>query len=205
MPNEVANTELSLLALMVARQLKTEHGIDEAPHVADYEIQMASVRPNGSTDVRVEIPLARGIAIDVKQHWWVNDGKDLTELVEAATEIAAKVASVNDVREEIVDMTRSVRAAASREIARARRRGLRYRLVSCKPETVYSTVDEGVSVRVVCEHLSEYLRPEQVEFMAGCVDDVIREFEANREEQAKRTIRRYHLDEVGGTGELTAS
>jgi hypothetical protein len=200
--NVNTNTDVHLVTMMVAKVLKDEHQIDEAPSFADYEVMEADVRPNRSTDIRVAIPLGRGISIDVKQHWWGDGNRDLSELAETAIGIAENFASVHEMKEDILAMTKEVRTAASREIAKANRRGLEYRLVSVVPGADNSNVSEGVVVDVTFERLSENLRPKLASFAADCAADVAGAFKADREAQEQRVARRLHLNDAGATGRI---
>ena len=197
----IANSDVQLVAAMVAKILRDDHQL-EAPAVEDYGVVVDNVRINGSSDIRVGIKLDRGLAIDVQQHWWGDNDRDIAALVDAATEIAEEIAALRDMREDIIAMTTEVRSAATREIAKARRRGLPYRLVSTTPCAIYAKPSEGVTVNVVVELLSESLKPGRAMFDADCAADVDEVFGDDREVQEKRLARRTALDAVGATGRI---
>jgi hypothetical protein len=163
---------------------------------------MDEVRFNKSTDIRVPVRLGRGISIGVKQHWWVEAKRDLADLAETATEFAANIATAHEMRDEIVEMTREVRAAVSREIAKATRRGLPYRLLSADPAAAYDDLRSGAIVEVVFERLSEHLRPGKATFSAGCAEDVAQAFAHDREPQEFRVMCRADLNAAGATGRI---
>ena len=197
-----ANTDVHLVTMMVAKVLKDEHQVDEAPSFADYEVMEADVRPNRSTDIRVAIPLGRGISIDVKQHWWGDGDRHLTNLAEAAIALAENLSSVHQMKEHIVAVTKEVRTAVSREVAKAKRRGLKYRLVSAIPSADNHDFRGDVLVDVIFELLSDKLLPAPAFFSAKCAADVAENFNGCREEQELRITRRLHLNDAGATGRI---
>lgn len=198
----IVHPDLQIVAAMVAKVLRDDHQIDEAPAPAEYLVMEDNIRINGSTDIRVGIKIDRVLAIDVNQHWWGEHDRDLAALVEAATEIAQEIAAVQDMRQDIVAMATEVRSAATREIANARRRGLPYRLVSTTPCAIYDKPSEGVTVNVVFEHLSESLRPERAMFGADSAADVAEAFDDDRKVQEERLWCRTSLDAAGATGRI---
>ena len=198
----IMNSDVQLVAAMVAKILRDDHQLEEAPAPEDYNVVVDNVRINGSNDIRVAIKLDRGLAIDLKQHWWGDHDRDIATLVDAATAIAEEIAALRDMRQDIIAMTTEVRSAATREIAKARRRGLPYRLVSTTPCAIYVKPSEGVTVTVVVELLSESLKPERAMFDADGAADVVQVFADDREVQEKRLARRTALDAVGANGRI---
>lgn len=194
--------DVQLLAMMVAKVLRTEHHIDTVPTPGDYKVLEADTRFNGSTDIQVAIALERGLTFSVKQHWWGDDDRDIQAILDAATEMAENIASVHELRREIIDMTFDVRAAATREIVKAKRRGLPYRLISTMPYSIRDSVRDGIAVTVMFQSLSEAVRLEHARFDADCAADVVKAFEGCHEEQQQRNTRRAQLDAAGATGRI---
>jgi hypothetical protein len=201
-PKVTAISDLQVVAAMVTKVLRDQHGIDEAPAPGDYRVAEGDTRLNGSTDILVGIKLARGLAIDVGQLWWTESDRTVEALVEAATEIAEDIALVHNQHQEIIEMATEVRAAITREIAKAKRRGLPYSLVSATPNAVYDRVGEGIIIDFVFQQLSESLRPEQAKFRAACAADVVAAFDGCREVQEQRLSRRAQLIAAGATGRI---
>jgi len=197
-----AISDIQVVAAMVAKVLRHEHDIDEGPAPEDYRVAQQDVRFNGSTDILVGIKIDRTLSIDIRHHWWGEHDHRLDTLVAAAGEIAEDIALVHDRRQDIIDMATEVRAAVTREIAKAKRRGLPYRLVSVTPNPVYDRVEEGIIIDVVFQRLSESLRPESASFGAECAADVATAFEGCREVQEQRLSRRADLIAAGATGRI---
>jgi hypothetical protein len=197
-----ASSDVQVLAAMVAKVLRDEHSIDEAPSREDYRVAQGDPRSNGSTDILVGIKLARNLAIDVRQVWWTESDRTVEALVAAAGEIAEDIALVHDRRQDIIHMAAEVRAVVTREIAKAKRRGLPYSLVSASPKAVYDRVGEGIIIDVVFQGLSESLRPESASFGAECEADVVAAFDGRREVQEQRLSRRADLTAAGATGRI---
>lgn len=201
-PKITVNTDVQLLAMMVAKLLHDQGHSDDAPSYGEYEVLTERIRLNNSTDIRVPVRLGRGLSLSVKQHWWVKPEHDLAEIAEAATEIADNIVAVHELRADIIVMTKEVRSAVTREIAKAMRRGLKYRLISALPYIIERDVNDGFAVDVIFERLSEALRPELASFGAECADEVVEAFECNREEQESRMVRRLNLEAAGATGRI---
>lgn len=197
-----AISDIQLLASIVVRLLTKEHQVEQCPNLADYTVREYPNRFNGSSDIHVAVKVGRGVSFDVTQHWPQDDDRNMSTIMEAATEIADNVATVHEQAIEIMEMCKEVHAATSREIRKAERRGIDYRLLSAQPIALRDRVRDGFAVRVVYERLSEYLRMEPITFDASYGEEVSEEFAKHLDEQIDRSITRRDLDAIGATGRI---
>lgn len=194
------NADIKLLAMMVAKILDEDHGIENAPKPSEYRLD-EKVRFNGSTDILLAIQIDKRTQMTVRQHWWIEE-RDLEQLTSAASELAENISEVHALREEMAETTAEVRAAAIREFSKARRRGLPYRLLWARPETHYDRVSDGYSISVGIEIYSKAAKLTVSSFYASSREEVVEAISAMEEEQAHLSNVRFNLDWVGATGSI---
>lgn len=196
--------DLGLLALLVARQLRVEHGIDDGPAAGDYELVAGYGGRAAQKDLRLKVDLGRGASVRVSQLWWSVADRELENLVEAAEEFATEIARVRGEAADIRSMLSEVRAAAKREVAKANRRGVPHRLISIAPNPIQAGGSGDLSALVTVEMLDESARLGPHEFDACDAGEVAAEFQAAAERQSALAFRRTQLDRAGATGAIDA-
>ncbi|MES3150941.1 hypothetical protein [Sphingomonas faeni] len=195
--------DLQLVALMISKLLKTDHGMDTAPVPADYRLVDTKSHANVGQELRVGIRIDRAVTVDVDHIWWGEDATDLTTLTNIAFQMADTIGRMHAQRITIIEMLADVNAAARKEVAKGRRRGIPYRLASVTPTP--SGSDHGeVCMEVLVETLGENLRPQLSRFEAHNGVDATEVFEAWNDEQSSRARLAGALDEVGATGQIDA-
>ncbi len=194
--------DLQLVALMISKLLKADHGIDTPPAPADYRLVNKKQHANQSQELKVGIRIDRAVTVDVDHIWWGEEGADLTTLIDVATQMADAISRIHGQRNTIIEMLVDVKAAARKEVAKGRRQGIPYRLLSVTP--VPSADDGDVCMVVMVETLGENLRPQhsQIDSLDG--GDVTEVFDAWKDEQSSRARLARALDEVGATGQIDA-
>lgn len=194
------NADIKLLAMMVAKILRDEHGIDTAPKASEYRLD-GKVRFNASTDMLLNLAIDKRTQMTIRQHWWTEE-RDLEQLTTAASELAENIAEVHSLRGEIAETTAEVRAAAIREFAKARRRGLPYRLLWAQPETQYDRVGDGYSISVGLQIYSKAAKLETSSFYASSREEVIEAIASLEEDQTHLSNVRWNLNSAGATGSI---
>lgn len=195
--------DLQLVALMTSKLLKADHGIDTPPVPADYRLFDKKQHANQSQELRVGIRIDRAVTVDVDHIWWGEEATDLTTLTDIAFQMADTISRMHAQRITIIEMLADVKAAARREVAKGRRQGIPYRLVSVTP--VPSASDHGeVCTEVLVETLGENLRFQLSRIEALNGGDVTEVFEAWKDEQSSRARLAGALEEVGATGQIDA-
>ena len=195
------NSDVQLLALMVAKILRDGHGIATAPKASEYKVG-DEIRSNGSTDIILDVRINKRTKMKVRQHWWSDSDRDLEELTKAAAELAESISAIQAQRDEISGRTDEVRAAAIGEFAKARRRGLPYRLLWAEPEAIYDSVLSGYSISVGVQTYSTAAKLKVSSFHADCEEEVSEIIKGWEEEQSLLAMIRSNLDFVGATGSI---
>lgn len=194
--------DLQLVALMISKLLKADHGIDTPPVPADYRLVDKKQHASQSQELRVGIRIDRAVTVDVDHIWWGEEATDLTTLTDVATQMADTISRIHGQRNTIIEMLADVKAAARKEVAKGRRQGIPYRLLSVTP--VPSADDGDVCMLVMVETLGENLRPQhsQIDSLDGA--GVTEVFDAWKDEQSSRARLARAFDEVGATGQIDA-
>lgn len=190
--------DLQLLAALVAKRLRQDHDIDAGPATCDYRLTESKTFTQAGREVQVDVHLGRGLKAVVYDVWWgADDTAKLDSLLRNSSDIADKVAETLRDADALRDMVAEVGAAAKREVAKARRRGLPYELTTITLNPLEAGQHNQAVVRV--EHLAcgKSLQLEPFAFHAKCAEDVTRAFAGVAEEQARRTDRRAYLDDIG--------
>jgi len=198
---EIAKEDIALVAMMVAKLLREEYGITEAPKAADYSVS-DKIRHNGSTDLSLAVRLGGGLSFDVRQHWWVDHDRDLEALTETATELAENISIVHSQRTEMLELTKLVRNAAVRECSKARRRGLPYRVLSAEPSAAYDSISQGYGINVGVQAYSKAARLQETSFFVDSAEEVVSILASWEEEQSVLARARATLDQAGATGRI---
>ncbi len=205
-PEYTPADDLQLITLMISKLLKADHGVETPPVQADYRLVDTKLHANQWQELRVGIRIDRGVTVDVDHIWWGEEGNDLTTLTNVASQMADAISRIHAQRSAITEILADVRAAVRKEVAKGRRQGIPYRLVSVKP--VLSAADLGeVCIKVVVETLGDNLRPQLSQFDpldGGDIKEVFEVFEAWRDEQSSRARLARALDEVGANGQIDA-
>lgn len=191
--------DLQLLALLVAKRLRSEHAGASAPGVGDYRIADSKAFVQAGSEVQVDIDLGRGVKVQFYDAWW---DSDLDWLLRMSSGIAEKIDRTVRHADGIRAMVAEVTAAARREIAKARRRGLSFSLTSVTLPPLEAGQHDEAIVRV--EHLAygKSLQLEPSAFHAACAEDVVSAFAGIVGEQGRRRDQRAWFDHIGATGRI---
>lgn len=200
--SDIQANDLNLLALLVAKRLRTEHCVEKAPGAGDFRIADSKTFFRAGREVQVDVDLGRGLKVVVFDAWWHDREADLDALLRSTESIANKFAETARDADLTRRMFAEVTAAAKCAIAKGRRRGMPYELTSVTLPALQVDAHDQTVVRVEHLALGRSLRLEPFAFEAECADDVLRAFEGIAEEQARRTTRRAELDEIGATGTI---
>lgn len=195
--------DLQLLAALVAKRLRQDYGVDAVPAACDYRLADSKTFFQAGKEVQVDVHLGRGLKVVVYDVWWHTDKPaELDSLLRNSSDIADKVAETMQDADAIRAMVSEVSAAAKREIAKARRRGLPYLLTSITLPPLEAGRHDQTVVRV--EHLAygRSLQLEPFEFCAESAEDVMHAFAGIAEEQARNKDNRDWLDHIGATGRI---
>ncbi len=195
--------DLQLLALLVGKRLRQEHCIHDVSGVGGYRIAPSRAYVQAGEEVQVDVSLGRGLEVTVYDVWW-EDEPDLDSLCRNAEDLSGTIASVLRDAKAIAEMVGEVTAAARKEIAKARRRGLPYRLTSVTLPQMAAGGDDHVVVRVEHLALGRSLQLEPFELHAESADEVAAAFAGIADEQGRQVYRRASLDRIGATGTIDA-
>lgn len=151
----------------------------------------------GRPDLRVTVAIAAGIEAAIEGPWH-GAHATLPVLIDDADAFATVAERILQDRTNTMDMLKEVRATLSREIAKARRRGLPYRTldVTLTPSATMSY--DLPSVLIGIEVLGPLLDAERVVFEAEGAGDVRGMFGDMREKQEQRLAMREKLAGLGG-------
>lgn len=147
-------------------------------------------------DVLLTIALAPGVEASFVNVWCGADASaslfldDVVELVDAAERIFSD-------RSATIEMLKGVRSTLTKEVSKARRRGLPCRTTDVQLTTIDSHHDDLPSVKIGIEVIGPMLDLSRVEFDAESVDDVSQVFASMRERQEERLMARNSLASLG--------
>jgi hypothetical protein len=193
--------DLHLLALLIAKRLHEEHAIDEAPARGDYRLCDSKVFAQAGKEVQVDVDLGRGLKVTIFDVWW-DDNPELSSLLRNAEDISERIADTLRDADATRAMVADVTAAARREIAKARRRGMPYTLTSVTLPRLQAGSHDLAVARVEHQALGRSLRLEPFAFHAESAEDVVRAFAGIADEQRRWMDRRAGLDRIGATGTI---
>lgn len=201
MHTTIDTPDIQLAKLLIARKLKDD-GIDVAPE----KIAATSKSEIGrDTRIRFRYPAANS-RITVQSV--VSDSVELTfadilEIVDQQTFSYQSMLVYHDVTEEIIA---EVKVTAKREIAKAKRRGLAWKLIDIKPSTVEAGSSSLPSAEVTIEMLNAALVPNPYCVVTQYSDDVISDLTDERlvANQTLRSVRKDWFDGVKAAGAIDA-
>lgn len=150
----------------------------------------------GRPDVRLTIALAPGLEAVVDNRWSDRDAS-ASELADSIVELIDSANRIFEDRDCTIEMLKEVRSALSREIAKARRRGLPYRTLDVTLTPSAAGSDDLPAPLVGLELIDPLLDAGRIEFHAESAEDVVRAFADMREEQEQRLAMRQRLAQVG--------
>ncbi|BCA62673.1 hypothetical protein HMP09_1907 [Sphingomonas sp. HMP9] len=201
MHTTIDTPDVQLAKLLIARKLKDD-GIDMAPEkiVATFKSETGR-----DTRIRFRYPAAK---VRVTVQSVVSDSDELTfadivELVEEQASSYQRMLDYHDVLEEIIAETK---VAAKREIAKAKRRGLAWKLLDIQPPTVEAGSNPVPSVEVTIEMLSAALVPNRYSVVAQYGEAIVSDLTDERVvlSQTVRSVRKNWFDGVGAAGAIDA-
>lgn len=191
----LANDPLALMAELVRREA-TERDPQLAAALRTIEIIEHGRYGEARPDVRVTVALAKGLEVAINECWSRQD-TPLANLVADASGIVDTAERIFDDRDCTADMFREVRSALSREVAKAKRRGLPYRTLAVSLTSIDCGTDDLPAVRISLEVIGPMLDLEPVQFAAETAEDLVRGFAEVREKQEQRLVLRSRLAELG--------
>lgn len=180
--SNAADADLKIVSLLVAKTLDDSTSSARTPRLRDYEI-VRTRRHLGSTYLEVAVVLGNGLNATVRAPWGEKH-RSAADLATTAVEICDIVGHLACVADNLALMRTEVLAAARREIAKARRQGLRYKLSAVETETCETDDWRMLGMEVKLEALDEDLHPQTRSFVAEWDRDVVQAFADFRERQA---------------------
>ncbi len=197
-------SDVELIAMLVARQLRLDHAIDASLTLHDYSVITKECAYGPDTELHVGINLGRGVRAEVVESLGPDGYRDFNVLLQSATDISETVADLLTEASSIRGMLSEIKSATKREIAKANRRNLPYVLTSAELLPVQAGSQDGYCVRVEHTAFGRSLRLEQFAFTAHCAEDAFRAFAEVREQQEGRAAERAALDRIGASGKIDA-
>ena len=191
--------DIEIVATLVARTLR-DRGETNGPEVADYFLM--SQLPNGSTGLEVRLKLTKALTVDLVGDWWPD--QKLSALVELAEEIADAVTEARSDIPGVENLVAEVTREARRQVANARRRGLRYRLQSVTPTEIEIGTSFQPSATMRVAMLNRALAPEAAVFNIEDIEEVDSMFRSCEVEQRARAQAKWVLESENATGAIDA-
>lgn len=188
--------ELALLASLISREAKDrspalEQALRRVQIVADGRYGA------GRPDVHLTIAVAASLEAIIVQRWYDRDATP-SVLAEEVGKLVNCAERIFGDSENTIAMVREVRAALSREVSKARRRGLSYRTVDIYLTPVEAEMDDLPAVAIGLEALGPLLTALRVRFDAESADDVVQNFAEMRGKQEARHQMKERLAQTGG-------
>jgi hypothetical protein len=195
---EFKKLKVDALRLMADLVLREASHRDELMAAALRRIDVVAEGRYGENrpDVRLTLALSASVeaAVDCRLP---GPGASLSMLTDAVDELVTSAERIFDDRHNTIEMLREIRAALSREISKARRRGLPYRTVDVSLTASEAGSHDLPAVMITLEVIGPLLDLEQVKLNAESVEDVVLGFAEIREKQEQRRAMRDHLASVG--------
>lgn len=186
---------LALMADLVSREAG-DRSVSLAAALRRIEIVEDGRYGQARPDIRLTVALAPGLEAAV-DHRWQGQDASLSELVDGVGELVDAVERIFDDRDCTVEMLREVRAKLSREVSKARRRGLPYRTLDVSLTPSEAGSDDLPAALVGIEIIGPLLAAERFAFDAETADDVVRVFADLREKQERLLQLREQLARLG--------
>lgn len=193
--NKLKTDELALVAELVSREAgNRSSGLAAA--LRRIEKVEDGRYGDGRPDVRLTIALAPGLEAVVDTCWSDRDAS-ASELTDSIVELVDSAERIFDDRECTIGLLRAVRSALSREIAKARRRGLPYRTLDVSLTHSAAGSDDLPAPLIGLELIDSLLDAGRIEFHAESAEQVVRVFADMREEQEQRLAILQRLAQLG--------
>ncbi len=193
--------DLQLLRLLIERDLMDRFSEEALGRGTTLAASAAPSNPDRQV-VELSFRLQRGLQARVSTSWWNDSDRDVESLCESAGEFAESVERLWTTREDIGNWMGEMRAALRREVARGRRRGIPYRVVSVGIGDIGAGSLEFPNAAVSLERLSPSLVPETITLNFDNEEEVAEAFAGMREAQEARMLRRFVLQAAGADGEI---
>ena len=201
--DEMTTADLDLFAMLVAKRFRDE-GRQRAPARQDYRVVASGRYGEGRPDVHADVDLGRGLRVRVQDHWIGEGWDDIGRLVDISEAFARAIEETLDTADELRGMIRDVKAEAKRQVARANRRGLPWRVAAVEPSPVDADRLEGPAVTLTMEIAARTPVPATFAVDVYCADDVATELDAIREEQTRLAWAWESHAHAGATGAIDA-
>jgi hypothetical protein len=195
--------DIKIMSLLVSKDLKEAGSSVKAPSLHDYRI-IPGERYMNMPDLTVSVVLSNGLHASVVATWGKDEDRSAVSLAEISEKISEAIRDLECEAEELAEMRTEVLASAKREVAKGRRQGLRYRLISVGPETrdVYHNGFLGIEVRY--EALDEALRTSLRCMVVQRGEEVVDAFKLIRDDQSRRAQSLAAYAAGGGIGGIEA-
>lgn len=197
--------DLQLLAALVARHLRREHESAPPPPAWAYRLEPSGQWVPGRMDVVLPVPVGRETAVRLVGSWHSDEFRDIEDLTGTAEQFAERISGLHASAGTNRSMLSQVRATVRREMAKANRRGLSYRLVDLAPGDI--EVDDpslDFHVRITLEMIGGTPQPEIMGFDACCAEDVTEIFAGLLEGQTSLARTWARMADAGATGAIDA-
>ena len=139
----------------------------------------------GRSDIRLTIAIGKGVEAVVQDRYDDQDASASTLMASVGRLVDAAV-SVFDDRHHTIEMLREVRGALSREVSKARRRGLPYRTLDVALTPSDAGSGDLPAVAVGIEAIGPMLDMERTALIFESAADVVERFAEMREKQEQR-------------------
>ena len=187
---------VALMADLVSREARARAGALAAA-LRRIEIVEEGSYGVGRQDIRLTIALAPGVETAVDTRWHDRDAT-LSEMVEDVGQLVDAAERIFDDRQSAIEMLKEVRTTLSREVAKARRRGLPYRTLDLSLTPCEAASYDLPAVTIGIEVIGSLLAAGRHAFDVECAEDVVRTFAEMREDQEQLLAMRERLARVGG-------
>lgn len=199
--SESTNRDLRLLRLLIERNLEDRSSGAALTRKSTLAVVPCRYNPDGQM-VELRFEAHRGVQACVTERWWHDPNRDLDMLCRSAEQFVESIESVWDARDEIRDWIGEMRDAVRREIAKGRRRGIPYRLVSSGLGEIEAGCVEFPYAAFEVERLGASLVPETITLKLDAAEEVAEVFAGMRDAQEARRLRRLVLNAAGADGEI---
>lgn len=194
--------DLQLLSQLVSRLLRNSIYGAKAPSAKNYVVTPEADHPMGRGWLRVAAEIRQGMKVQLEHVWWPVEDEDLDTLVEKADSIAEALERLSQEADMLEDMLEEVRSVAKREVSKARRRGLPYRLISVDLPVIDATSADGLFAVVEIEALQPSLRLGMMKFQVETGEELVACLADARTKQEARAERLTEFQKAGATGAI---
>ena len=195
------NRDLKLLSLLIERELDEEGSGAQIIRGSSFSLEPDPHRDD-RFDYELRFELLKGVRATIADTWWSDAERRDEDICEQAKSIARSVEALWREREEVKSMLDRVTSQARREIAKARRRDIPYRLISATVSPIDAGNADFPDVEITLERLGASLIPETVTLLFSEFDDVGWAFADMLESQKTRRRRQVVLHASNADGEI---